>query len=106
MTAPLCVRCSRPTPDGSACPGCMARAGRQLTGDPRDDTFVSLLDALPAARDVAHGQARRGGAGGGPAGPGVPLDPDAVDRLDAVGNTLGTWARLVAEERGIEIGHG
>lgn len=103
MTGAECVRCARPAPDGSCCVSCMARAGRQLAGDPRDDTYVSLLDALPAARDVAHGQVRRGGVGGGVAGPGVPLDPDAMDRLDGVQNTLTTHARLISEERGVPL---
>lgn len=107
MTAPpLCVRCEKPTPDGTACTSCMSRARRLLTGDPRDDSRPGITDAAPAARAVAYGLTRTGNGAGGGAGPGIPLDPDAVERLHAVQNTLTAWARLVAEERGIEIGHG
>jgi hypothetical protein len=55
----------------------------------------------PAARDVAHGQSRRGG-GGGSNKPGSrpPLDFDVMERLDDIQNTLGGWVRHVGEERG------
>lgn len=102
MTGAECVRCGRPTPDGSACVSCTDRARRLLVGDPRDDTRPGITDAAPAARAVAYGLTRNGSGRGG-AGPGIPLDPDALERLHAVQNTLTTWARLISEERGVPL---
>jgi len=88
----LCVRCERPMPDQAyACAGCRDRAVDQLH---------TIVDTTPAARDVAHGQARRGPGGAGSAEPRLPLNLGATQRLDAVQGTLGTWARHVAETRG------
>lgn len=92
MTAPTCVACDRPTPDGNACTTCANRAGRQL---------AEIADMTPAARDIAHGLASHDGGGGGHGKPGsrLPLDLGAMARLDAVQNELTTLARMVAEER-------
>jgi hypothetical protein len=56
MTDPTCVCCERPTADGYGCAACTRRAGDQL---------ATIADMTPAARDIAHGQARHGTAGGG-----------------------------------------
>jgi hypothetical protein len=89
----LCVRCERPMPDQAyACPACAQRAGGQL---------FTVVDTAPAARDVAHGMARRGTSGSGSAEPRLPLNLGATQRLDAVQGTLGTWVRHVVETRGI-----
>ena len=93
MTAPTCVVCGRPT-DGYACPTEANRAAGHL----RD-----IADLAPAARDVAMGQTRRGAPVGGGSGSGLELNLRATARLDAVQNTLVTWARHVSEERGIPI---
>jgi hypothetical protein len=93
VTANLCVRCDRPTPDGYACSSCAHRAGGQLH---------DIADMAPAARDVAHGFARRGVNGGG-SDPRLPLNLAATQRLDAVQNTLATWARHIAETRGVPL---
>ncbi|WP_145830911.1 hypothetical protein [Actinoplanes teichomyceticus] len=72
----------------------MDRARRQL---------AEIADLVPAARDVAHRQARRGGGGGASGKPGssLPIDLGATARLDAVQNALSGWVRVIAEERGI-----
>lgn len=95
MTTPTCVRCGRPTPDGYADVHCGVDRPRQL--------LAEITDMLPAARDVAQRQARRGGGGGASGKPGstLPIDLGATARLDAVTNTLTTWARHIAEERGV-----
>jgi hypothetical protein len=93
MTANLCVRCSRPTPDGYACSSCANRAGGHLH---------DIADMAGAARDVAHGFARRGVNSGG-SDPRLPLNLAATQRLDAVQNMLTGWARHVGTERGVGI---
>lgn len=95
MTASLCVNCGRPTPDGYACSHCTARAATQLG---------AVIDAVPAARDVAHRLTHRGGPGApGKPGSTLPFDLGATARLDAVQNTLTTLARDIAETRGAQI---
>lgn len=96
MSVNLCVRCGRPTPDGYACANCAYRAGDQLH---------ETADMAPAARDVAHRTSRRGGGGGGSGKPGssLPLDLGATAKLDAVLAELTTWARHIAETRGVPL---
>lgn len=90
-----CVRCTRPMPDQAyACQHCgVDRPTAQLQ---------TIADMCPAARDIAHGLARRasGGASGKP-GSRLPLDLGATARLDAVETRLTRWARQIAAERGI-----
>jgi hypothetical protein len=93
MTANLCVRCGRPTPDGYGCSSCARRGTDQLH---------TIADMTPAARDVAHGMARRGPGGSG-GDPRLPLNLAATQRLDAVQSTLTTWARLICDERGVSL---
>jgi hypothetical protein len=73
-----------------ACTGCSERAGEQL---------ARIVDMVPAARDVAHGQARHGSSGGGGFEARLPLNLGATQRLDAIQNALTTWARHIAAER-------
>lgn len=95
MSANTCVVCGRPTPDGHACTAETARAGGQL---------AEIVELTGPARDVAHGQTSRGGAGGsGKPGSRLPFDLGATARLDAVENTLATWARHIAETRGVAL---
>jgi hypothetical protein len=93
---PTCAcGCNRPVPDGYAAPACADRARQQL---------AEIADLVPAARDVAHRQARRGSGGGsGKPGSSLPIDLGATARLDAVTNTLLTWARHIAETRGVPL---
>jgi hypothetical protein len=93
VSASLCVRCGRPTPDGYACSSCANRAGGHLH---------DIADMAGAARDVAHGFARRGPGGSG-TDPRLPLNLAATQRLDAVQNMLTGWARHVGTERGVGI---
>lgn len=97
MSQNECVICGRPSPDGYADVACAVDRPRQL--------LAEICDMLPAATDVAHRQARHGTSAGGHGKPGsaLPLDLGATARLDAVGNQLGTWARHVAEERGVTV---
>lgn len=95
MSENLCGRCGRPTPDGYACSSCAYRAGDQLH---------EIADMAPAARDVAHGFARRGSGGGsGKPGSSLPFDLGATAKLDAVQAELTTWARHIAETRGVPL---
>lgn len=93
MTAE-CVRCARPMAEMAyACPLCATQAAQNLS---------EVAETTPAARDVAHGlSGRPGGGGSGRPGSRLPLDLGATARLDAVANSLGGWARVVAEERGV-----
>jgi DNA-binding transcriptional MerR regulator len=76
-----------------ACPLCATQAAQNLS---------EVAETTPAARDVAHGlSGRQGGGGSGKPGSRLPLDLGATARLDAVANSLGGWARVVAEERGV-----
>jgi hypothetical protein len=60
---------------------------------------------VPAARDIAQRQARHGAGGGASGKPGssLPIDLGATSRLDAVQGRMTTWARHVAEERGVNL---
>jgi hypothetical protein len=97
VTHNLCVVCGRPTPDGYACVADAVDRPRQL--------LAEITDMLPAALDVAHRQARHGTSTGGSGKPGsaLPIDLGATARLDGVRTALTTWARHVAEERGVTV---
>ncbi|WP_213452874.1 DUF1922 domain-containing protein [Rhizomonospora bruguierae] len=95
MSDPTCAACQRPDPTGGVCcHDCAGRARRSLH---------IVADLTGDARDVAHGQARRGtgrvGGGGGEVR--LPLNLAATARLDAAQNELTGWARHVAGERGL-----
>jgi hypothetical protein len=95
MTDTTCVRCERPMPDQAyACGNCAHRAGDQLFG---------IVDTAPAARDVAHGFARRGGGTGGSSEGRLILNLAATQRLDSVQGSLTTWVRHIAAERGLPL---
>jgi hypothetical protein len=91
MTA-TCARCTRPMPDQAyACSSCAYRAGDQLH---------EIADMAPAARDVAHGFARRGtGGASGKPGSSLPFDLGATSKLDHVQARLSTWVGEVAYAR-------
>jgi hypothetical protein len=96
MSENLCVRCARPLADGAyCCATCASQAAEKL---------ALVVEVTPAARDVAQGLSRRshGGASGKP-GSRLPLDLTAMAKLDAVQSTLTTWARHVAETRGVAL---
>jgi hypothetical protein len=98
---PTCQRCDRPLADGAwVCDRCTARIRVDLLGDDRRDDRPGIVDTAAAARDIAMGLSRRGGAGGsGKPGSRMPLDLSVTAKLDAVQGELTTWARHVAEER-------
>lgn len=94
MTAAQCIRCTRPLADGAyVCDRCASQAAQKL---------AEIAEVSPAARDVANGLSRRsqGGASGKP-GSRLPLDLTAMAKLDSVQNALGTWVRVIVEERGV-----
>ena len=96
-TTAQCVCCGKPVPGTEyACSVCgVTKPTAQLR---------TIADMTPAARDVAHGQARRGGGGAsGKPGSQVPLDLGATSKLDAVQNELSTWVRHIADERGVHV---
>jgi len=74
-----------------ACSGCAYRAGDQLH---------EIADMAPAARDVAHGFARRGtnGASGKP-GSRLPFDTMSTEKLDKIQARLSTWVGEIAHGR-------
>ena len=81
--------------EGLACDWCVGRAAAQLE---------TVIDTLPAARDIAQRQTSRGGgSGAGKPGSSLPLDLGATARLDAVQSALTTWSRHVSEERGVSL---
>src|SRR5690606_18673454 len=97
--APLteCVTCQRPV-DGTAyaCQGCADRTAEWLT---------AAADVVADAHDAAAGLVRYGSRGPRGHGDEAPMlgNPAAAARLAAAGNTITTWARHVAEERGQEL---
>lgn len=95
MSSPVCELCARPV-DGTAyaCSPCAEKAGKDL---------ASIADVTADARAVAAGQGRRGPAIGGTGAVRLELDLTATAKLDAVTNEITTWARHVAEERGLTI---
>jgi hypothetical protein len=120
MTATPCPCCGTPTPDAYVCQRCgsaLAGALREAAGHAEDaPTVVARLTryggagggaraAEPEAATVTPANRRnpvtafgwaasveRPRAGALIAEP-MPYDPDAADRLDAITNTIGTWAR-------------
>jgi hypothetical protein len=95
MSEPTCGRCGRPTLDGVVCVAETDRARAQL---------AEISDMTPAARDIATGQASHSHGGGtGKPGSRLPFDLGATARLDAVQATLTTWARAIAETRGVAL---
>lgn len=93
---PDCAGClPRVAEAGLACDWCVGRAAAQLE---------TVIDTLPAARDIAQRQTSRGGgSGAGKPGSSLPLDLGATARLDAVQSALTTWSRHVSEERGVSL---
>lgn len=91
-----CLRCARPMAEMAyACPLCATQAAQNLS---------EVAETTPAARDVARGLSSRQGSGGsGKPGSRLPLDLGATARLDAVQATLTSWARHVAETRGVPL---
>ncbi len=98
------------TPDDpQQCGGCLPRqADDGLCCTPCLDRVRERLDAIaelaPDARLVAAGLVRRGSGGGsGKPGSRPPLNDGATDALDEITNTLTTWARHIAETRGVTL---
>lgn len=89
-----CVRCGGEV-DGTAYVDtrCADRARAQL---------AEIADMVPAARDIATGQARYSGSGGGSGKPGsrLPLDLAATAKLDGVLAALTIWVDRIGTTRG------
>jgi hypothetical protein len=91
------------------CGGCLPRQATEgNTCDVCDDRIRERLTAIAEladdARAVARGEIRRG-AGGSSGKPGSrpPLNDGATDVLGEIENYLTTWARHVAETRGVAL---
>lgn len=129
MADPTCVRCGRPTADGYACHDDalrLAQALQSAAGHAEDAWTVIARQArvgrtggaraaepepAPTEEDLRRNavtafgwqaSVERPTAGALRPEPG-PADLGASDRLRAIGNTMTTWARLVAEATGMEI---
>jgi hypothetical protein len=87
-----------------------------LCGRPVQDALVCAADALSLSQSlqIASGhaedaeavltrQARYGAGGSGGSGDRLPGNLNAAERYGAIENTVGTWARHVVEERGMEL---
>lgn len=96
MTAPTCTipGCTRPVPDMAyACPGCATQYDQDLAATP------GLLDDLEvSAARLSRTGTRAGRSTGGSA---LPVDLHAAGLHAELANTVTTWARHVAEERGM-----
>lgn len=109
MAEHLCVICNRPVADtGYACHSCAKRLKVALlrTGAVLRHPTVKASAGLFSATDLAVTFARLdvlGEGGQSSAEKPLPFDWDASDAAWAVHNTLTTWARHVAENRGLEI---
>lgn len=95
MTAPICIRCGRPT-DAYLCVAETTRAAGQL---------AEIGRLVEDARMVAYGLSGRTEGSGGSRKPGSrsPGNDDALDALDEIQGELTTIARDIAETRGLEI---
>jgi hypothetical protein len=65
------------------------------------ESLAEIIALTDDARAVAAGLVRHGSGGGGKPGSRSPGNDDAMDALDAVQNTLTTWARLIRDQRGL-----
>ena len=93
MISPQCVVCSRPVADQAyACGPCGARLD------------AALAEAAALAPELAVTVARLGATGGHGGGRStevpLPYDPAASSAAWMLGNTVTSWARHVADERG------
>lgn len=94
MTAAQCVRCARPAPDAYACHHCALSLA---------ETLQNAAGHAEDAETVIARQARYGGGSRGGSSEPLPVDLTASARYAAVENAIGTWARHVVEERGMEL---
>lgn len=95
MSENLCVVCGRPTPDGYVCQSEMVKAAAQL---------AEIADLAVPARDVAQGQTSHGvGGSSGKPGSRLPFNLGATARVNGVENNMATWARHIAETRGVAL---
>jgi hypothetical protein len=95
MDQPTCDLCARPV-DGTAyvCSPCADRV--------RDD-LLHLAELAGEVEAAILKLVRYGSGGGGSGERPVPWDDVRAERAAAVGNTVATWARHVAESRGLVV---
>lgn len=95
MDRPTCDLCHRPVPDRSyVCSRCTEGVHEDLL---RIVRYAGEVDAAVLKL------VRYGGSGGGSAERPVPFDDARAERAAAVGNTVASWARHVAESRGTAV---
>lgn len=94
MSQPTCERCARPMADTAyVCPACAAGLRRAL-GE------VASVAGEHAAAIYRQARLGDGGPGGGEQ---LPYSPEAAEQTWVAVNTLTTWARHIAEERGLAL---
>lgn len=96
MSAPICTVdwCDNPVVEGHVCTGCSGRLERALGDIP---ALTEELDTvLTKQARYAAADARRGERS-------LPFSPEASELGWVLRNTLATWCRLIAEERGKEL---
>lgn len=95
MTEPTCPRCARPMPDTAyVCLGC---------GDSLANLLVKTNELLPELLTTVARLDRIGQGGKGNGENPLPVNLEASAAEAAVTNTMTTWARHVAAERGKTI---
>ena len=101
MTLPECARCGHPVADMAyVCSPCTVGLTTALLGNDHRLGAIALLDELPVT--IARLD-RLGEAGHSSGETPLPFDWDASDAAWAVQNTITTWARHCAEERGLAV---
>ncbi|MER5671145.1 hypothetical protein [Pseudonocardia alni] len=110
MTDVLCRACPRPVTDEFLCQSCwmdLANDLRDVGGmlvDERGHDLPSLVSELDdaVARRTRRGKVETGVVTGKPERP-LPVDLRAAEALDRLRNTLGTWVRVLCEDRGVTV---
>lgn len=95
MSGAACDLCTAPVPDQAyVCPKCTARTVEDLE---------RIVDLAGEVESVVAKLVRYGGASKVGGERPLPFDEKAGERAAAIGNTVATWARHVAESRGLSV---
>jgi hypothetical protein len=91
MSAPTCVRCGRPTPDGYVCaPEAVSLAEGLVRAAGHAEDAEAVI-----SRQTRHGAGSRGGSSEP-----MPVDLAAAERYRTIENTVGTWTRIAEDLSG------
>ena len=92
---PTCDLCARPVGDTAyVCSPCADKMRADL---------LRIVDLAGEVEGAILKLVRYGGSGGGSGERPVPFDDKRAERAAAVGNTISTWARHIAESRGLTV---